>query len=243
MYSLLIIEDDQDLRETLQDYLQLKGHQVTAVACLAEAEAALPSQRIDLILLDLNLPDGDGLNLLHQLRGHSEIPLFVVSGRTDEASRLRALELRADDYILKPFSLRELALRIHNFFARRHQPRPSQRGYPIGAWIFYPAGSHLTLSATVATPNPPVIGLTASESCCLSCLLEADGQLVSTVNIIAALQQRHIPMSRESLPVVLSRLRAKLQPVQTQGSLIEAVPRAGYRLQLVACPQVSDVTD
>ncbi|WP_282755965.1 response regulator transcription factor [Desulfuromonas thiophila] len=241
MYSLLIIEDDQDLRETLQDYLQLKGHQITAVACLADAETVLNSLSIDLILLDLNLPDGDGLSLLHRLRSHCEIPLFVVSGRTDDASRLRALELRADDYILKPFNLRELALRIDNFFVRRSQPRTSSQVYPLGSWLFYSAGSYLVPSCAVSTPAP-VIKLTTSEACCLICLLEAGGNLVSAADIIAALQHIHIPMSRESLPVILSRLRAKLQPVQPEGNLIEAVPRAGYRLHVAVCPQAFHAT-
>lgn len=228
MTRLLIIEDDQDLRDTLSDYFQLKGYEIEAAAGLDQAEDILAREQIDLVLLDLNLPDGDGLNLLRRLRGHSRAPVFVVSGRSDEASRLNALELSADDYIIKPVNLRELTLRVGNFLAR-HQQAPPPRMYQIGTWTFYPAGNYLTFSSTPPSTTSAIIKLTTSESLILRCLVQADGDLVPTANLLAFLQQAYIPMSRESLPVVVSRLRAKLQPVQAGDGLIESVPRAGYR--------------
>lgn len=235
MARLLIIEDDKDLRETLGDYLGLKGHQVTTVGTLAEAHQTLTDGQIDLALLDLNLPDGDGLTLLRQLRGGSRLPVFVVSGRSDERSRLGALELCADDYIVKPVNLRELTLKIGNFLAR-FQPRSSNL-YPLGEWMFCPSGHYLRRTETEESASSGIIRLTVSESCCLNCLCTAAGQTVATTELIAALQQVHIPMSNESLPVVLSRLRTKLQVVQAQENLIESVPRIGYRLAPVGLAQ------
>ncbi len=228
MIRLLIIEDDKDLHDTMSDYLQLKGNQVHSVGTLAAAEALLENGQIDLVLLDLNLPDGDGLTLLRRLRDGSRLPVFVVSGRSDERSRLSALELCADDYIIKPVNLRELTLKINNFLVR-FQPR-SALVYSLGQWLFYPAGHYLRRSESEETAPSAIIRLTGSESCCLSCLCEAGGHLVTTTQMIAALQQANVPMSRESLPVVISRLRAKLQSVQERENLIESVPRVGYRL-------------
>jgi len=107
-YRIVVLEDDYALRAVMRDFLSLMNYHVMEAADLTSFELLNKQQEFDLLLLDLNLPDGDGLALLKKLKREKNVPVFVVSGRCDEDSRLQALETGADDYIVKPFNAREL---------------------------------------------------------------------------------------------------------------------------------------
>ena len=124
-YKVLVLEDDAALRAVLRDFLSLMHYQVLEAADLASFRTLAGAEKFDLLLLDLNLPDGDGLALLRELAANGDTAVFVVSGRCDEQSRLQALEAGADDYIVKPFNARELEFRIRNFLRRQSSRNPS----------------------------------------------------------------------------------------------------------------------
>ena len=126
MPHILVVEDDAATRDLVEQYLGDYKFRVTAAATAAEAEQRLAEEVVDLVVLDLNLPDQDGLTLARKLREHSSIPIVMLTGRVDEVDRVLGLELGADDYVTKPFSPRELLARIRAVL-RRTQSAPPGR--------------------------------------------------------------------------------------------------------------------
>jgi len=215
---ILVVEDDQDLRELICDFLRLKGHQIVQAANGQEFTAAFTGNTFDLILLDLNLPDADGLQLLQELRRYSQAAIFVVSGRSDEATRLEALDLTVDDYIIKPFNVRELELRIRNFLKRKNALIDHEK-WQFGAWLL--DAGHCTLQHV----DGAAIQLTASEYDLLLLLVRARGQTVTRDQLTAVLD-----IVPESLNVLISRLRMKLSPDDHMAAPIGTVSGRGYRI-------------
>ena len=133
MTRILIIEDEEKLASLLADYCRHAGF--TASVCLRGAEglALLQEQGADAVLLDLMLPDGDGLDICKAIRRNSNVPILITSARVDELDRLLGLELGADDYICKPFSPREVIARIKAVLRRLQQPPVSDSGLQLDA--------------------------------------------------------------------------------------------------------------
>ena len=128
MTSLLIVEDDAAIRESLVDYLTDRGYHVAAAGTLRGAERELESRRFAAVLLDLKLPDGDGLELLRGMRRAADpTPVLVLTARGEEEHRIVGLQLGADDYLVKPFSVRELEARIEAVLRRAGTPVSSLR--------------------------------------------------------------------------------------------------------------------
>ena len=115
---LLIVEDDELVQSLLAAYMQNEGFKVSLATTGKEMLACLDSEPIDLILLDLGLPDEDGLVLARQVRARSSLPIIVVTARKEQKDRLAALEIGADDYLTKPFDPEELVLRVRNLLGR-----------------------------------------------------------------------------------------------------------------------------
>lgn len=124
---MLVVDDEPMVREVITRYLENDGHQVTVVADGGEALRLSLQVPFDLIVLDLMLPSVDGLSVLRELRRRSGTPVIVLSARGDEADRVLGLELGADDYVVKPFSPREITARVASVLRRSHQPAPSAR--------------------------------------------------------------------------------------------------------------------
>ena len=115
---LLIVEDDELVQSLLAAYMQNEGFKVSLAANGKEMLACIDSESIDLILLDLGLPDEDGLVLARQVRARSSLPIIVLTARKEQKDRLAALEIGADDYLTKPFDPEELVLRVRNMLGR-----------------------------------------------------------------------------------------------------------------------------
>ncbi len=116
--NILVVEDDEMVRAFLDRHLENEGYNVQTAANGAEMFLALANGRPDLILLDLNLPDGDGLGFLRRVREKSNVPIIVTTGRPGRDDRLGVLRLGADDYLTKPFDIKELTLRARNILKR-----------------------------------------------------------------------------------------------------------------------------
>src|SRR3984893_3011947 len=135
---VLAIDDDAAMRELIADYLGENDLRVTAVATGADMEKVLAEQAIDVVVLDLRLAGEDGMQLAKKLRETSEIQIIIVSGRKDEADRVMALELAADDYLTKPFGPREVLVRVRAVLRRypprkRYCPRAMKNGVRIAS--------------------------------------------------------------------------------------------------------------
>src|SRR5262249_38372368 len=123
---LLVVEDDPAILSLFVAYLEKDGYQVAGATTAASAEALVKKQEFDLILLDLGLPDEDGLVVARRIRASSTIPLVFVTQRTGDADKIAGLELGADDYVTKPFNPRELSARVRNILARADKNRSRQ---------------------------------------------------------------------------------------------------------------------
>ena len=229
-HRILILEDDDALRGVLRDFLEMMGYQVSEARSISECSDMVEGGLFDLILLDLNLPDGDGLALLHRLRAMTNVPVFVISGRNDEHSRLEALERGADDYLTKPFNARELELRIRNVLRReeryRRSPIPEGSGITLGAWQLLPDQFELL------GPDQAIIPLTRAERDLMLELASMHGRLCQRRQLARAISSPMDTTSDETVTVLIYRLRKKLAQAALNGPLIETVAGAGYRLRV-----------
>jgi DNA-binding response OmpR family regulator len=234
MKKILVVEDDSALRAVLKDFLLLMHYDVVEAPDMASFRALIDSHHFDLLLLDLNLPDGDGLGLLRELAATRQAPVFVVSGRCDEHSRLQALEAGADDYIVKPFNARELEFRIRNFLRRQQMRKDSEMtgkgGLGFGDWRLHPDQYRVT------GPNGELVNVTRSERDLLQELLRAGGSLCSRRQLARAMSSPTETTSEETVTVLIYRLRKKLEAGGAGGNVIETVAGAGYRLSPSPAP-------
>jgi len=143
---VLVVDDDESLRRLVDDYLVQNDFRVSAAVTGAELMSAFAREVIDLVLLDLRLRGEDGMQLLRQLRAQSQIPVIILTGRSEEADRVMGLELGADDYLTKPFSPRELLARIRTVLRRAHAGQ-EVHGAPV------PCLPHSWLGAEPAHPS------------------------------------------------------------------------------------------
>ena len=229
-HRILILEDDDALRGVLRDFLEMMSYQISEARSISECSALVEGGLFDLILLDLNLPDSDGLVLLHRLRAMTSVPVFVISGRNDEHSRLEALERGADDYLTKPFNARELELRIRNVLRReehhRRSPIPEDAGIALGAWQLRPDQFELH------GPEQAVVPLTRAERDLMLELASVHGRLCQRRQLARAMSSPMETTSDETVTVLIYRLRKKLAQAALNGPVIETVAGAGYRLRV-----------
>jgi two-component system OmpR family response regulator len=225
---LMVVDGDDELRDVIGDYFEQQGYQVTklfnARACLETAS----QQGFDLILIDLVLPDSDGVDILSALCPGSGVPVMVISARSDADIRAQTLALGADDFVVKPFNLLELDLRISRVLERRQiLPRPT--GVAERTWMR--DGWSIDLDRQVASHVDGARALLTSAECTLlEALIEGDGRLVRRRSVLMRAKKQGIRMTDESVPVMVSRLRRKLRASET-GFGIVAVPGLGYRLR------------
>jgi two-component system phosphate regulon response regulator PhoB len=224
---ILVVDDDRDLRRLLDRELSAEGYRVAQAGSGAEALERARIHRPDIVLLDLNLPDLDGVEVLRQLKqspATARAAVILVSGRSSEGDRITGLELGADDYIPKPFSLRELLLRIQAIRRRLGGDGDGERVRRAGRIEIDPG-------AFVVRVDGAPVPLTVTEFRLLQALSERGGRICTR----AELEERagggpHVPKSRV-LQTHLRRLRHKLGVAGTQ---IETVRAVGYRLRLDA---------
>lgn len=226
--TVLLVEDDHELRTTLREALQLEGYRVHASASLVDARAVLAHAAhgggIDLVLLDLGLPDGDGETLLAALRSDRARAVIVISAREGEAGKIRLLDSGADDYLVKPFSVGELLARIR--VALRH------RGRTVSAATtrYQQAGLEVDVAAHRVTLHGQPVHLTPTEFALLARLVRQAGQVVTHRALLADVWGSEFTEHTHYLRLYMGQLRAKLEadPAEPQRLLTE--PGVGYRL-------------
>ncbi|PTD98049.1 response regulator transcription factor [Pseudothauera lacus] len=236
---ILIVEDDTALYEVMREYLALAGYRVRGAVNGGEFRAAIAESSFDLILLDLNLPDCDGLDLLAALRQRADTLLFVVSGREDGFSRERSLEIGADDYIAKPFSARELELRIRNALRRR---RPQVEYLGAGALPAFCGWRIDEALRAVVHADGHRIQLTRAEYELLHMLASARAGVVSRDRLLDRLAEVARVSNPETVTALVYRLRRKLAQ-HGQPDPIVTLSGVGYRLQCCSAGDLWAVAD
>lgn len=226
----MIVEDDSEVRRVIAQLLKGEGTHLVEATSGAEADAALRTKRFDLVLLDLKLPDDDGLNILRRLRQRSMVPVIVLTAQSDEVDQVLGLELGADDYIIKPFLNRVLLARMKNAMRRWESTTGAENGLQahsvnIAGWRFDAEQLELI------SPEGDHVPLTGAEYRLLRTLLEHRDQVVSREELSLVVLGRKLEDSR-SIDALIARLRAKFRAGGTSTSIIRTVHGVGYGL----CP-------
>ena len=213
---LLVVEDDESIGAPLEAGLRRDGFDVTRARTVEEALAAGPA---DVVLLDLGLPDGDGLDVCRELRRRSGVPIIVITARGDEVDRVLGLELGADDYLVKPFGFRELVARIRAVTRRTVGPDTAANAPATGPV----AVDRRTRTVTV---HGAPVSLTRKEYDLLALLAEDPGAVRTREEILERVWDEHWYGPTKTLDVHIASLRKKLG----LPSVIETVRGVGYRL-------------
>lgn len=237
---VLSVEDDQNLSSVMSHYLEEEGYQLTSVNEGRHIVDMLDKDQFDIILLDLGLPDVDGLTLIPQLRQKFNGPILVISGKTGTTDRVVGLEMGADDYITKPFEMRELVARIkanmrrnghnddksvtngHNG-AQTYTKGVSESGvYIFNGWQYDSARYDLK------TPEGKSISVTSGECELLSIFLESQGRALSREYLFEVTRAGNFDSFDRSIDIQVTRLRKKLLDDPQNPQLIKTVRGVGY---------------
>jgi len=230
MRHILVIEDDADLARMLGTQLEMAGFAVTAVASGAEGLEEAGRGFFGLVILDLGLPDMDGLEVCRQLhaRGH-QVPMIILSARDSEIDRVVGLELGADDYILKPFSPRELLARI-KAVQRRTVSFHRWGGEKTGA-ILQTGPLTIDLHKRKVLVDRSQTHLTEKEFDLLACLAISPGKVFSRLELLHKIWGYRNECYEHTVTAHVNRLRAKIEANRTDPSLVLTVWGIGYKFR------------
>ena len=215
--DVLIVEDEDAIAEPLAEGLRREGFTVTRVAT---GKAALEATEPDVVLLDLRLPDVDGYEVCRELRARSEVPIIVVTAKGEEVDRVVGLELGADDYVVKPFGLRELVARIRAVLRRSGRQAANAAAFEVGPL-------RLDVRARRAWFDERELHLTAKEYDLLALLARDPGAVVTKQRILNEVWNTNWYGSAKTVDVHVASLRKKVG----DPSLIETVRGIGLRLR------------
>ncbi len=218
---VLVVEDEALIRGALVLGLRQEGLDVAEAGDAASCRAAMKSSRFDAVVLDLGLPDADGVKLAAELCAGPRPGLIVVTRRAEMGARIEALDVGADDYLVKPVHYPELAARIRSVVRRRGHP--GRRKVQLGAWL-------VDLEARTATADALSAGLTRGEFDILARLADAEGRVVSRDDLLEVISRNPQDSDPRSVDMLVSRLRRKLGQVASHDELIATAPGYGYRL-------------
>lgn len=227
--TILIVDDDRDINALLSDYLQRNGYQTRTAGDGKAMARQLEQGRIDLIVLDLNLPGEDGLTLCRNLRSHSNTPVIMLTARGEPVDRILGLEMGADDYLAKPFEPRELLARIRSVLRRAQSlPQNMQDSQPqqarFAGWAMDFTARHLV------GPEGTVVALSGAEFRLLKIFIEHANRVLSRDQLLNLTQGRDADPFDRSIDLQISRLRQKLGDDARSPQIIKTVRNEGYVL-------------
>jgi two-component system OmpR family response regulator len=225
---ILVVDDDAAIRELIREYLAENDFKVSVAETGADMDRVLGAEVVDLVILDLKLPDEDGLAIARRLRESLDLPIIILTGRKDEADRVMGLELGADDYVTKPFSQRELLARIKAVLRRTESKREARRGESVRMYKF--TGWELnTGTRRLKSPGGEAVDLTNSEYALLVAFLRSPQRVLSRDQLLEA-SRLHDDIYDRSIDVQILRLRRKIEESPNSPSLIKTERGAGYYL-------------
>jgi DNA-binding response OmpR family regulator len=223
MAAILLVDDEPAIRESLAFALRRDGFEVEEASTLREARSL--ADAADLVILDLVLPDGSGLPFLRSLRERSDVPVIVLTSRDEETDRVVGLELGADDYVLKPFSPREVAARVRAVL-RRASKAAQAEDKPIRAGPLSLDAS--TRKAAIADRE---LGLSRTEFNLLALFLRSPGRVFERSQILEAVWGSDVVVGDRTVDVHVKALRRKIEEAGGDPRVLETVRGVGYRLK------------
>ncbi len=231
---ILVVDDDREIRQMVADYLQKNGLRTSMAANGREMWAVLETSAVDMIVLDVMMPGDDGLVLCRNLRAskHRAIPVLLLTARDDETDRIIGLEMGADDYVVKPFSSRELLARIKAVIRRTRMLPPNlqvteaSRLLAFGQWRLDTTARHLL------DEQDTVVALSGAEFRLLRVFLDHPQRVLSRDQLLNLTQQRDAEHFDRSIDLLVSRLRQRLQDDAREPAYIKTVRSEGYVFSL-----------
>jgi two-component system OmpR family response regulator len=227
---VLVVDDDREIREMVAQYLQKNGLRTTVVADGREMRTVLDTTPVDLIVLDIMMPGDDGLVLCRNLRAskHRAIPVLMLTARDDETDRIIGLEMGADDYVIKPFSPRELLARIKAVIRRTRMLPPNlqvteaSRVLSFGQWRLDTTARHLL------DTEGTVVALSGAEFRLLRVFLDHSQRVLTRDQLLNLTQGRDAELFDRSIDLLVSRLRQRLLDGPREQNYIKTVRSEGY---------------
>jgi len=225
---ILVVDDQKEICEVVQQYLSSEGYRVSVANDGGGMRRVMGQAEVDLVILDLMLPGEDGLTLARQLREESTVGIIILTGRGETVDRIIGLEMGADDYLPKPFHLRELLARVKSVL-RRASSR-AQKEKPSGARARARfAGWHLDLSTReLVSPGGGEVRLTTGEFDLLAAFVNNANQVLSRDRLLDLARNREAGPFDRTIDVQVGRLRRKLEPDPQNPTMIKTVRGTGY---------------
>jgi two-component system KDP operon response regulator KdpE len=231
MTRILVVDDEPQILRTLRINLRARGHDVEVAADGAAALQAATSHQPDLVVLDLGLPDMDGVDVIHALRGWTAVPIIVLSGRAGSGDKVAALDAGADDYVTKPFGVDELLARIRAVTRRANPNTPVTGTVHIGRWRV-----NLT-DRVISAADGGEVRLTPTEWHLLDILARNPGRLVSQRQLLQEVWGPNYQTETNYLRQYMAQLRRKLEDDPAHPRHLLTEPGMGYRLRLPSTDQ------
>ena len=226
---LLLVDDERSIREPLAVYLTKQGFRVTQAGDAESARARLAAYAIDLAIIDIMMPGEDGLSLCRHIAATSDVPVILLTARTEETDRIIGLEMGADDYVVKPFSPRELATRVKVILRRStaggaRQHAPEANAYAFAGWVLKSGERALVDREGVSVP------LSTGEYNLLLALVTRPRQVLTRDQLLDLTQGREAAAFDRAIDNQVSRLRRKIEADAKTPELIKTVWGGGYTL-------------
>src|SRR5262245_17640608 len=222
MKTVLVVEDERQIAQIARDYLQHAGFAVITTGDGFEALALARDRGPDLVVLDLGLPRLDGMEVARRLRRETDVPIIMLTARAEESDRLSGLEVGADDYIIKPFSPRELVARVRAVLRRYEQKSP-------GATLLQRGGVTIDVSSMSVTRDGESIGLTATELQLLAALARHPGRVFTRAQLLDAVYGSDGESFERAIDVHIKNIRRKLERDPRHPQYLLTVYGMGYK--------------
>jgi len=219
---ILVVDDEPKIVALARDYLEHAGFSVRIAHDGRSALAAARGERPDLIVLDLGLPEIDGLDVARTLRGESSVPIVMLTGRSDESDKLVGLEIGADDYVTKPFSPKELVARVRAVLRRTERPQQSTDIVRAGDVV-------LDLPRMRVTVDGRVVELTPTEFELLATLAREPGRVFTRAQLLDAVHGVAFESYERAIDAHIKNIRRKLEPEPATPRYVLTVYGVGYR--------------
>lgn len=224
--SALLVEDEPQIRRFVRSALEEEGWQVNESSTLQRGLIDAGTRQPELVILDLGLPDGDGIDFIKDVRRWSSVPIIVLSARVSEVEKIRALDAGADDYLTKPFGIGELQARVRATLRRQRQP-----GVDLSGIVQF-GDVKIDMQARLVTKADEVVHLTPTEFRLLNVLVNSAGRVVTNPQLLREVWGPSHGENGHYLRIYMRYLRQKLEDDPTQPKYLLTETAVGYRLML-----------
>lgn len=222
--NILIVEDEEVTRFSLRNLFEAEGYQVFEATDGQTMDDALKTNRINLVIMDINLPGKNGLLLARELTSNPDLGLIFLTGRDNDIDKILGLEIGADDYLTKPFNPRELTIRARNILNRiSHQPQLDSSVIKFNQWTLDGNSRQMT------SPDGEVLAIPRGEYRALRLLIKNAGQIVTRQQLIKEMTGRELRPNDRTVDVTIRRLRKHFETATNSPELINTIHGEGYR--------------